>query len=142
MLYMAFLMFFCPRGVFICVTCNEKVNCTFRANRAGGSADEEVTAVSDEAQDDQEGNAEMSQKGTLERRRRKQGHGIGGALAAISSSPVLTGCSFSNNNAVAELSASSGGGELVFLNRGVGCVRGDRVKRWLCAAGLRAVVAD
>lgn len=45
------------------------------------------------------------------RRRRRQGHGIGGALAAVASSPVLTGCSFWNNTAVAELSTSSGGGE-------------------------------
>ncbi|CAN0522437.1 unnamed protein product, partial [Ectocarpus sp. 12 AP-2014] len=43
-------------------------------------------------------------------RGRRQGHGIGGALAAIASSPLLSGCSFWNNSAVAVFPSSSGGG--------------------------------
>eukprot|EP00903_Cladosiphon_okamuranus_P016015 g14787.t1 len=86
------------------------VNCTFSSNRAGGSADEDSTAVPDEPHGGQEVHAEVSGRGSLERRRRRQGHGMGGAIAAISSSPVLIGCSFWNNTAVAELPTSSGGG--------------------------------
>lgn len=99
------------------------MNCTFTGNRAGGSADanrvggsaDENLADDDDQQgaeeeEEEEGNAVLPRKG----RKRKQGHGHGGALAAIASSPLLTGCSFSNNTAVAELPTSSGGGEFYF----------------------------
>ncbi|CAM9954237.1 unnamed protein product, partial [Hapterophycus canaliculatus] len=58
------------------------VNCTFAGNRAGA--------------------------GGTAWRSRTQGHGIGGALAAIASSPLLTGCSFTNNTAVALFPSSAG----------------------------------
>lgn len=86
------------------------MNCTFIANRAG-SMDEDATDEGQERdQDGEERNAGLP-PWKERRRRRRQGHGIGGALAAIASSPLLTGCSFWNNTAVADMSTSSDGGE-------------------------------
>ncbi|CAN0368531.1 unnamed protein product, partial [Ectocarpus fasciculatus] len=66
------------------------VNCTFATNVAGSGG--------------APANGNTLGKG------RRQGHGIGGALAAIASSPLLSGCSFWNNSAVAVFPSSSGGG--------------------------------
>ena len=55
----------------------EQRNCTFEGNRAGPVGDLKGGGGGD------------------------RGHGIGGALAAIASSPVMVDCSFRNNSAVA-----------------------------------------
>lgn len=60
------------------------MGCTFDGNRAGSEGDTEGTGG--------------------------RGHGIGGALAAVASSPLLFGCSFRNNTAVA-IVPSPGRGE-------------------------------
>ncbi|CAN0137797.1 unnamed protein product, partial [Ectocarpus sp. 13 AM-2016] len=62
------------------------VNCTFTSNIAGSGG--------------------VPADGNALGRGRRQGHGIGGALAAIASSPLLTGCSFWNNSAVAVFPSS------------------------------------
>ncbi|CAN0258377.1 unnamed protein product, partial [Ectocarpus sp. 4 AP-2014] len=66
------------------------VNCKFTSNIAGSGG--------------------IPAEGNALGRGRRQGHGIGGALAAIASSPLLSGCSFWNNSAVAVFPSSSGGG--------------------------------
>ncbi|CAN0572619.1 unnamed protein product, partial [Ectocarpus sp. 12 AP-2014] len=64
------------------------VNCKFTSNIAGSGG--------------------VPADGNALGRRKRQGHGIGGALAAIASSPLLSGCSFWNNSAVAVFPSSSG----------------------------------
>ncbi|CAN0455936.1 unnamed protein product, partial [Laminaria digitata] len=71
------------------------INCVFEANRAGPIVLEGGSTGNE--------NAPKTRRG-------EQGHGIGGAVAAIASSPLLVGCSFTNNTAVARF-PSSGAGE-------------------------------
>lgn len=89
----------------------------FEANRAGPKVLEGVNT----------GDGSAPESG-----RKEQGHGIGGAVAAIASSPVLVGCSFTNNTAVASF-PSPGVGE-----SGVGEVFIPGFLRGLTISAMRA----
>lgn len=90
------------------------MGCTFDENRAGSEGDKEAT--------------------------RGRGHGIGGALAVMASSPVLIGCSFRNNSAIAAIVPSLGRGEPNALCRG--CVISCIYRCMMLATGSIYVLYD
>lgn len=59
----------------------------------------------------QQGQEYLGREGSLLGRGGQRGHGIGGALAVIASSPLLSGCHFSNNSAVAVFPSAGGGSD-------------------------------